>query len=174
MSESVFKFLSFKLLSVQLFISWFLVFAVFCSLFSFVFIFFFGSWFGDKGVSIFCIFLTFVSWFSVFLYIIFMFVFYFIFDLPLYSFVEFSFGSWFSIPGFTLYWGFYFDLIAVIMLFVVLFITFVVQVYCLDYMWGDPFFLNFTRIWRCFLFLCCFWLVLVIICKFFLDGKVLG
>ena len=127
---------------IQEFLATLLVCSVFFPFFTFLFIFFFGSWFGNKGVSIFCILVTFVSWVFSVIYIIFLFCIYF-FSLSSFNSVEFMFASWFNIADFTVQWGLYFDMLSVIMIFTVLFVTLAVQIYCLDYMWFDPFFSKF-------------------------------
>lgn len=120
----------------------FLVCAVFFPFFFFVFVFFFGAWFGDKGVALFCIIVTSVSWFFSICYLVCLMFTYF-FSPTSSLFIEFSFGTWFMISDFTIYWGFYFDPLSVLMIFTVLFVTLAVQIYCLDYMWSDPFFSKF-------------------------------
>lgn len=122
--------------------NFFLLFCVFFPFFVFLVIFFFGYLFGDKGVSIFCIALSIFSWFLISVYISFITIFYFFYTTA-FDFPEYCFGTWLSTVTFSVYWGFYFDPIAVIMIFVVVSITLIVQIYCLDYMWGDPFFSKF-------------------------------
>jgi NADH-quinone oxidoreductase subunit L len=109
--------------------------SIFSPLFSFLIIFFFGRLISVRGSILFTLLNTFVALTTVLVYVI-----YFSFIDLSNSFVqEFVFFDWFNLITFKIQWGFYFDTLALLMICVVLFITLLVQIYCVDYMWGDPF-----------------------------------
>lgn len=134
-----------------------ILFSIFSSLYVFGIIFFYGSYIGDKGSSIFSISMTCFSFLNLSVYIYLSFKeFWFIYfnkvvygvgdpykelyDIPV---SYFTFGSWIQCFGFDVSWGFLIDPLALVMMWVILFITLMVQIYCLDYMYGDPFFSKF-------------------------------
>lgn len=128
----------------------FLVYSIFGSFFSFIIVYVFGNNLGSRGSSLLIVFNTAVSLIIVSLYI---YVEYWVFIAvstgltsntsmlidSVFKVPTFTFMIWFALDNFTISWGFLFDPISIFMVWIILFITFVVQVYCLDYMHGDPF-----------------------------------
>lgn len=149
-----------------------LVVALFMSFYAFLVIFLFGNWIGDRGSAFISIFFTFFSLLIVSIYIVtkfwdfwrhyFNYIFFAKpfdgggFEVPV---MRVQFGNWFSFTDFNISWGFIFDPLGLSMMWVVLFITFIVQIYCLDYMHGDPFISRFYAYLSIFSF---FMLLLVV------------
>jgi len=148
-----------------------LLFSVFSILYAAIMIFMFGRFIGSVGTSIFSIFITLLALINITFVIIFKFFNFWIvyfsyfktgsipniqFEIPV---TYFYFGKWISCSTFDISWGFVFDPLALGMIWVVLFVTLMVQIYCLDYMWNDPFFSKFYAYLAIFAF---FMLFLVI------------
>lgn len=142
-------------------------------LYAFLVIFFFGRYFGSIGSGVFGLGMTFVSlvslstyiwhslrgfWISYFQYLLvgvlptgFQPL-----DVPI---VRLSFGNWVGCSAFEVHWGFVFDPLSLFMMWVILFVTFVVQFYCFDYMFFDPFFSKFYSYLSIFAFFMLFLVV---------------
>lgn len=131
--------------------------SIFLMLYAFLIIFCIGHRMGNIGSSLFGISITFVALSNLSFYIWYnlydFWCLYFCFglqgkmvndvgvlDIPV---VRIVLCNWISCSTFTISWGFVFDPLSLFMMWVVLFITFVVQIYCLDYMVSDPFFSKF-------------------------------
>lgn len=61
-------------------------------------------------------------------------------------------GKWIEVLNFKVYWNFYFDFLSSSMLLVVFIVSFLVHMYSVDYMWGDPHFPRFMSYLSLFTF----------------------
>ena len=124
--------------------------SIFLPLFSGVFILCFGRFIGKFGVAFLGIFYIFLN-----LFISLNNLFYVGFKE---NFVYLKIGKWIEVGLFTVHWGFLFDSLTVIMIFVVSFISSLVHLYSYEYMNTDPYIIRFISYLSFFTF---FMLILV-------------
>ena len=90
------------------------------------------------------------------------------------SVILFSLNNWFELSFLSVKWGFYLDHLSAIMIVLVLFISFLVQVYSIEYMSHDPFLVKFMSYLSLFTFSMLFFVSSSNLVQMFLGWEAVG
>lgn len=141
-------------------------FILYCLIFNFFFISIFQKYLGLNNSIKIIIFSNFLN------FLISLFFFFKMFSIQ--SLIMYKFNSWIEIGFFSIYWGLFIDNLTIIMVFIVLFISFLVQLYSLVYMEFDPFLLKFLLFLNIFTFFMLFLLLADNFLQMFLGWEGVG